>query len=100
MRLSFDDEESLKEALHFNPPSDPDSLERVESSSSMPLQERNEPRPELEDICYDNPQSDPNIILECRWEVVVIIVVRHPRRGVKILKDIYNILTQTSESIF
>ena len=64
MRLSFDDEESLKEALHFNPPSDPDSLELVESSSSMLPQERNESRPELEDICYDNPQNDPNIILE------------------------------------
>ena len=65
MRLSFDDEESFKEAagsLRFNnPPSDPDSLQGVgSSSSSMPPQERNE------DICFDNPPSDPNIILEVR----------------------------------
>ena len=59
MRLSFDDEESFKEAagsLRFNnPPSDPNSLEfrRTGSSSSMPPQdlERNE------DICS---QSDLN----------------------------------------
>ena len=50
MRLSSesDDEESFKEAvgsLNFNnPPSDPDSLQRVGSSSSimMPPEERNE----------------------------------------------------------
>ena len=57
MRLSFDDEESFKEAVgsfHFNkPPSDPDSL------GSMP-QERNE------DFCFNNPPSDPNVILEVR----------------------------------
>ena len=68
MRLSFDDEESFKEAigsLKFNntpTSSDPDSdsLQRVGSSSSMPpgSQERNE------DICFNNPPSDPNIILE------------------------------------
>ena len=57
MRLSFDDEESFKEAvgsLHFNnPPSDPDSLQGVGgTSSSMPHEERNE--------------DDPNIILEVR----------------------------------
>ena len=62
MRLSFEDEESFKEAigsLRFNnPPSDPDSLQGVRSSS-MPPQEENE------DICFDtNPPSDPNIILE------------------------------------
>ena len=56
MRLSFDDEESFKESvgsLNFNnPPSDPDSLQGVGSSSSMPPEERNE---------------DPaNIILEVR----------------------------------
>ena len=63
MRLSFDDEESFKEAvgsLNFNnPPTDPDSLQRVGSSSSMPPEERNE-----DIICCDNPPSDPNIILE------------------------------------
>ena len=65
MRLYFDDEESFKEAvgsLKFNnPPSDPDSLQQV-GSSSMPHQEslRNE------DHDIDNPPlaSDPNIILE------------------------------------
>ena len=66
MRLSFDDEESFKEAagslIFNNPPSDPDSLQRVGSSSSMLLQERND----LEDSCFDNPPSDPNIILEVR----------------------------------
>ena len=65
MSLSFDDEESFKEAvgsLHFNPPSDLNSLQQLEvgSSSSMPSQERNS------DICCDNPPSDPNIILEVR----------------------------------
>ena len=56
MRLSYDDEETLKESvgnLHFNnPPSDSDSLQGVGSSSSMPPEERNE------------PEDDPNIILE------------------------------------
>ena len=65
MRLSFDDEESFKEAagsLRFNnPPSDPDSLQRV-GSSSMPPEEKNEDT--------DNPPSDPNIILEV-WRVPV-----------------------------
>ena len=69
MRLSFENEESFKEAvgsLNFNnPPSDSDSLQGV-GSSSMPPQERNK----LEDICFDNPPSDPNIILEVRRESV------------------------------
>ena len=64
MRLSIDDEESFKEAvgsLNFNnPPSDPDSLLGMGSSSSMPPQERNE------DICFNNPPSDPDIILQVR----------------------------------
>ena len=54
MKLSYDDEESLKESvesLRFNnPPSDPDSHQGVGSSSSMPPDEGNE--------------DDPNIILE------------------------------------
>ena len=53
MGLSYDDEESLKESvesLRFNPPSDPDSLQGVGSSDSMPAEEGNE--------------DDPNIILE------------------------------------
>ena len=66
MRLSFDDEESFKEAagsLHFNNhplASDTDTLalQRVGSSSSMPPQERND----SEDICYNNPSSDPNTL--------------------------------------
>ena len=53
MRLSFNDEESFREAvgsLDFNnPPSDPNSLQEVASSSTMPAQEMNE------DICFDNP---------------------------------------------
>ena len=66
MRLSFNDEESVKEAvgsLNFNnPPSDPDSLQGVGSSSIIPPQGRSEDS----DICFDNPPSDPNIILEVR----------------------------------
>ena len=59
MRLSFDDEESFKEAaesLRFNnPPIDPNTHQEMGSSGSMPLQdsERNE----------DNiTSSDPNIL--------------------------------------
>ena len=65
MRLSFNDEESFKEAvgslIFNNPTSDPDSssLQGVGSGSSIPSQER-------KDICFDNPPSDPNIILEVR----------------------------------
>ena len=55
MRLSFDDEESFKEAagslIFNNSPSDPDSLQGVESSSGMPPQGRNE------DICFDNVRA-------------------------------------------
>ena len=69
MRLSFDDEESFKEAagsLHFyNPPSasDPNSFQQVglESSGSMSPQERKD-----DDVSFDNPPSDPNIILQVR----------------------------------
>ena len=67
MRLSFDDEESFKEAagsLRFNNfQSDPDSLQQLEvgssSSSSMPPQESERNA----DICCDNPPlaSSPNI---------------------------------------
>ena len=59
MRLSFDDMESFTEAvgsLRFNnPPSDPDVLQRVGSSSSM------EPQPEerSEDICFNTGNSMP-----------------------------------------
>jgi hypothetical protein len=65
MKLSFDDEESFKEAvgsLRFdsNPPSDPNSvalaLQEVDDSSDVLPQERND-----EDICFNNDsQSDPN----------------------------------------
>ena len=65
MRLSFDDEESFREAaasLRFNnnPPSDTDTLarQRMGSNSSMPLQERNE------DICFNNLPSDPNTTIQ------------------------------------
>ena len=69
MRLSFDDEESFKESVESlkfnNPPSDPNSLQRVGSNSSMPPQP--EEMPVNEDVCFDNPPSDdPNIILEVR----------------------------------
>ena len=56
MGLSYYDEESLKEfvgSLNFNnPPSDPDSLQGVGSSGSMPAEEGND------------SEDDPNIILE------------------------------------
>ena len=52
MRLSFDDEESVGSLNFNNPPSDTDSLQ---SSSSIPPEERNE---------------DPNIILKVRREAV------------------------------
>ena len=58
MKLSFDDEESLKEAvgsLRFNnPPSDRDIPQQV--GSMLPQDsERNE------DICFNDPPGDPNI---------------------------------------
>jgi hypothetical protein len=61
MRLSFDDEDSFKEAvgsLRFdNPPSDPNSvalaLQEV-GGSDVPHQERNE------DIHFNNSPSNPN----------------------------------------
>ena len=62
MRLSFNDQDSFKEAvesLRFNHPiSDPDTLafQRVGSGSSLPIQERNE------DICFINPPSDPDTL--------------------------------------
>ena len=67
MSLSFDDEESFKEAagsLRFNnllsdtDTSTPTVLQRlgVGSSSSMPLQESLR----TEDICFNNPRTDPN----------------------------------------
>ena len=75
MRLSFDDEESFKEAagsLHFNdPPSDPNSLQGVGSSnlSSTPPQENLK----NEDICLNdlNPPSDPNSIVIQVQRVIV-----------------------------
>ena len=65
MGLSFGDEESFKESvgsLNFNnPPSDSDSLQ---SSSSMPPEERNE---------------DPNIILEVLREPLAVENSSPPR---------------------
>ena len=60
MKLSFDDEESFKEAigsLCFNDPlSDPNPLQPM--GSMLPQDsERNE------DICFNDPPGDPNIIL-------------------------------------
>ena len=60
MKLSFDDEESLKEAVGSlcftgnNPPSDPNTLQQM--GSMLPQDcERNE------DICFNNPPGDLNI---------------------------------------
>ena len=62
MKLSFDDEESFKEAVGSlcfnNPPSDPNTLQRVESMLPEDS-ERNE------DDCFNNSSSDPNIL----WRV-------------------------------
>ena len=58
MKLSFDDEQSFKEAvesLRFSdPPSDPNVQQQVGSSNSMPLQdsERNE---DLDNITTNDP---------------------------------------------
>jgi hypothetical protein len=58
MKLSFDDQESFREAtgsLRFNnPPSEPNSLEPM--GISTPRQEMSE------DICFDDPPSDPNTL--------------------------------------
>ena len=65
MKLSFEDEGSLKEAvgsLRFNnPPSDPDSL-GVESNSSMSLQDQDKEKEMNEDICLNNPPGDSNTL--------------------------------------
>jgi hypothetical protein len=59
MRMSFDDEESFKEAvgsLCFNNiPTDPNSLQRVGSSSSVPPHES-------EDICFNNHLNTLQIV--------------------------------------
>jgi hypothetical protein len=67
MKLSFEDEESLKEAvgsLRFdNPPSDPNTRQLgVESSSSMPLQDQDQDSERNEDIYFNNPPGDPNTL--------------------------------------
>ena len=58
MKLSFDDKESFMEAvesLRFdNRSNEPNTLQRMGSSSSIPPQERSE------DICFNNPPSDTN----------------------------------------
>jgi hypothetical protein len=64
MKLSFDDEESFKEAvgsLRFNnPPSDPDTRQLgVESRSTVPFQDQDQER--NENICFINPTSDPSL---------------------------------------
>ena len=64
--LSFNDEESFKEAAgslkFYNPPSDTSSLQGMGSSTGSSML----PRERYEDIssCFDNPPSDPNIILQ------------------------------------
>ena len=59
MKLSFDDEESLKEAVGSicfnNLPSDPNTLQRM--GNMLPQDSEGN-----EDICFNNLQSDPNIL--------------------------------------
>ena len=59
MKLSFDDEESFKEAVGSlcfnNPPSNLDTLQRMESM--LPQNSERD-----EDICLNNPPSDPNVL--------------------------------------
>ena len=62
MKLSFDNEESFKEAIgslrFINPPSDPEPIQQI---GSMPHDcERSG------DICFNNPPSDPNIPRQVR----------------------------------
>ena len=58
MKLSFDDEESLKEAVESicfnNPPSDSNTSQRTGSMLSQDS-ERDE------NICFNDPPGDPNI---------------------------------------
>ena len=69
MKLSFDDEGSLKEAvgsLHFNiPPSGPNALQRMESMLPQDFEGN-------EDICFNNPQSDLNIVGSSSSSIVEI----------------------------
>ena len=62
MKLSFDDEESFKEAagsLRFNnPPSDPSIHQQMGNSGNMPSQDSEK----NEDICLNNFTSDPNTL--------------------------------------
>jgi hypothetical protein len=70
MRSSDDDNESFKDAIgslcFYNPPSDPNTLERVpvESNCSMQPQENPEEnrtsRRSEDSICFDNPPGNPN----------------------------------------
>ena len=64
MRLSFDDDESFKEAvesLRFNnPPSDPDAHQRMGSSGSMPVQDSETRRNEDNIINIISSHGDPN----------------------------------------
>ena len=63
MKLSFDDEESLKEtvgSLCFNnPSSDPNTLQRMGSTMLHRSSEMNE---DTSTISFNNSPSDPNII--------------------------------------
>ena len=69
MKLSFDDEDSFKEAaaagsLRFNnPPSDTDTLTLQQVGSSiMPLEDMSE-----DGICFDNPPlASSTLLRECQ----------------------------------
>ena len=75
MRLSFDDEESFKEAAaggslrFYNPPSDSDTLalQQMGSGCSVPVEDMNE------NICFNNPPSDsistPQVGSDSEFEV-------------------------------
>ena len=71
MRSSVDDNESFKEAAgslcFYNPPSDPNLLERVPvGSSGVQPQESPEENRRSEDVCFNNPPgplaSNPNTL--------------------------------------
>ena len=69
MRLSFEDEESFKEAvesLRFNnPPSDPNAHQQIGSGSSLSIQETR--RNGDVQVSFNNPPSDP----ECTGAVTL-----------------------------
>jgi hypothetical protein len=78
MRSSIDDNESFKETIgnlcFYNPPSDPNTSERVPvgGNSSMQAQESHEENRtrRSEDICFDNPSSNLNAHTHRQMETI------------------------------